>query len=230
MGLLIQRDQLEFQLAKRIGKALGITSREAFDIARGLTAGDALPEEFWAADRARLVEAITPAMEQIYLDSAEALLLSQPVGVDWALVNQAAADWARTHTFDLVQGINNTSRAATQSKIAAFFEEGLTIGDLRESLNRTFGPVRAEMIASTEVTRAAVEGERALVTELQKEGIQFQRIWITNMDERVCPICAPLNTMPELPTGGYRHPDGTIYPKPPAHVRCRCWENSEIVA
>ena len=73
------------------------------------------------------------------------------------------------------------------------------------------------MIARTEVTRAAVEGERALVKEtndiVSQHGIDpMVPIWQTRNDEIVCPICGPKHNK-EIKDGEY----------PPAHPRCRCW-------
>jgi ribosomal protein S2 len=91
---------------------------------------------------------------------------------------------------------------------------------LKDSLSSLFGPVRAEIIAITEVTRAAVEGERAMVAEVAKQGIQMVAVWNTNNDEIVCPICAPLNQK--------KQGEAWTFP-PPAHPRCRCWLNHDFV-
>ncbi len=53
-------------------------------------------------------------------------------------------------------------------------------------------------------------------TYLGQRGIRMERIWNTDADELVCPVCVPLNNqgedewIQEFPLG------------PPAHVRCRC--------
>jgi len=78
-------------------------------------------------------------------------------------------------------------------------------------------PIRAEMIAVTEVTRAASEGEQAVARELARQGIIMTPFWNTNRDELVCPICEPRNNQ-EITDGMF----------PPAHPRCRCWVNYEL--
>jgi SPP1 gp7 family putative phage head morphogenesis protein len=90
------------------------------------------------------------------------------------------------------------------------------MGDLRGRLGRIYSPVRAEMIAVTEVTRAAAEGERATVREIEKEGIRMVEVWQTNNDSLVCPICGPRHG--KKVGDGWSKNDG-----PPAHPRCRCW-------
>lgn len=161
---------------------------------------------------------LVDVLEAIYLDSAKMLLDTQRIGTNWALVNANAVRWAKQYGYDLVKGINATTRNNLQEIIPGFFEEsGRTIGDLRRTLSGTFGPVRAEMIAITETTRAASQGQLWLEDELRREGIATYRVWQTNRDEMVCPICAPLHNK--------RIEDGRL---PPAHPRCRCWWNLEV--
>jgi len=124
-----------------------------------------------------------------------------PTGVDGNLVNQGAVDWARNYSYEgLLPGITNVEREAVQKHVAAFFEEGLTVGQLISRLKEVLDPEMAdevaELITRTEVTRAAVEGERATVREadklLSKYGIEpMVEVWQTRNDELVCPICGP---------------------------------------
>lgn len=182
-----------------------------------------VPVGFWNEAGAELLIAIRPILEEIYLYQAEAMLATVPVGVDWALVNGAAARWVREFGGQLIKEITETTRGSVVDAVGNFFEDQLTMGELRGRLERIFGPVRAETIAATEVTRAAVEGERESVRELEKQGIQFVEIWQTEYDEKVCSICGPR----------HNHPDGDGWSSaidgPPAHPRCRCWTNHEVV-
>lgn len=90
-------------------------------------------------------------------------------------------------------------------------------------LERQFGKSRAETIAATEVTRAIGNGERIAAHEVAtKFGWRLARIWQTERDEKVCPICGPLQGKPGpfivLSTGFTDE-----IPGPPAHPNCRCW-------
>lgn len=148
--------------------------------------------------------------------SALAGLIEVGIGIDWGLVNQAVVAWARSYTFDLVKGINNTTQAFLQKAIPAWMESGAPLDELVQTLAPIFGPVRAEMIAVTEVTRAYAEGNLAVWKE---SGVVTAKRWMTANDELVCPICEPLNGMVvELDESGF----GDLA-APPAHVRCRCW-------
>ena len=115
------------------------------------------------------------------------------IGVDWALVNEAAAEWSRQYAYDLVRGITAHTREALARAVSGFFEEALTREELVGRIGGLFGPVRAEMIAVTEVTRAAAEGQQGLVTEAAALGIEMIDTWSTRNDELVCPICGPLH-------------------------------------
>lgn len=197
-----------------------------------------LTQDVWDAMEAELRAAIMPVLLDIAITHAEVVLNTSPVGVDWALVNRAAMEWAGRHTDDVIRGIITTSRRATieswnrffsaggtvGQSVQEFFETtGMGIGDLQNAFAPYFGDVRARMIAVTETTRAAVEGERVLVAEIEaaNPSIHMVEIWQTSNDESVCEICSPLN--------GREIGDGwTAADGPPAHVNCRCWTNHEM--
>jgi hypothetical protein len=77
------------------------------------------------------------------------------------------------------------------------------------------------MIARTEVTNAAMQGEAGIVDELAREGIHMIAVWQTNNDAIVqeCPICWPRH--------GKKKGDGW-YSETAAHPNCRCWINHEF--
>jgi SPP1 gp7 family putative phage head morphogenesis protein len=80
---------------------------------------------------------------------------------------------------------------------------------------------RARNIARTETILAAEEGRNQAWEQAQERGAIAQdqeREWLTAEDERVCPICGPLDGervgLREAFSGGFSHP--------PAHPQCRC--------
>ena len=119
-----------------------------------------------------------------------------------------------------MRGLNQTSERQLQRAISRAFESGETLADTRRRIRRIYSPVRADMIATTEITRAAVEGELIAAREIQRLGVQMVTVWQTRADEMVCPVCAPRNQT--------RQGDGWQLP-PPAHPRCRCWISHEVV-
>jgi len=216
------RDEREAELAKLLSKWLKQQNKLMLELTLGSNNYqellNKLPPEFWDEIGAEGAAMLRPFMSRNALDAAERLLDTITVGVDWALVNEAAVNWARQYTFELVTGINGTTRQSLQKLIPGYFEEAMTQGELRERLGNLYSPVRAEMIAVTEVTRAAVEGERMTVAELEKYGIQMIEVWQTYNDDVVCAICGPRHGKKE--GDGWTKSDG-----PPAHPRCRCWTN-----
>ena len=109
--------------------------------------------------------------------------------------------------------MNETSRRRIQSLIGSHLAGNISKDELiREIAANVYNPSRARLIAETEITRANVEGEREA---LEEAGVlnNFVAVWITVLDDRTCPICAPLN--------------GTVFgvnwsTYPPVHPGCRC--------
>jgi hypothetical protein len=216
------RDELERQYGKLIGKLLSAYGGRLLEKLGDPPSLDNLPADFWDEEAKELMRGLAPFGERVFMDAAERMMIDAPIGIEWALVNTQALEWARGYTFDLVTGINGTTREAVSSAVQDYFGLGQTIGELEDQLAGVFGPVRAEMIAVTEVTRAAVEGERAIAKDLAEQGIVMTETWNTNNDDLVCEICEPLNG--KAKGDGWEESDG-----PPAHVRCRCWTNHELL-
>lgn len=228
MADLLTRDDWEAELARRFGSRMRANLRQLMAHLGDPPSMDDVPAEFWTQMEADLASEFEPVFYDIAIESAEQMLGDTPLGVEWGLVNESAATFAREHTFNLVTQITDSQRRDTQEWISRFFSDGLTMDELGRGLSRAYGPVRAELIASTEVTRAAVEGEIGFMEELVRSGVPVQRQWQTSMDESVCPVCAPLNEQVQSWGMLFEHPDGRVFEKPPAHPRCRCWLNYDV--
>ena len=218
MADLPGRSSFEQRMARILGRLLGAQMGRLLELMGDPPSLDNVPADFWDQSGRELQAAIAPMVRDVYLTQAAEVLSDTPLGVEWGTVNTAASEWAASASFDLIRGLNETSRRAVQQAVSRFFTDQQTIGDLREQLTGVFGPVRADMIASTEVTRAAVEGERALIRDLERQGVQFVPTWRTSEDERVCPLCGPRADQAIM--------DGQY---PPIHPRCRCWVTHEPV-
>lgn len=206
------RTEAEARLAKRLAAVGQQVYQDVVELLGDPPDILQLTESVWLGIETRYTGAIRPELEAIFLDALNELAEEIGFTLSWDAANQAAADWARQYTFDLVKGINDSSRKMLQQAVSDFFEQGLSIDDLRDKLSAIFGPVRAEMIAVTEVTRAVVEGEKTLIRGLEAEGVMMQSVFNTSNDNRVCPICSPLNQQVV-----------TEDQHPPRHIRCRCW-------
>lgn len=79
---------------------------------------------------------------------------------------------------------------------------------------------RAETVARTEVIRASNAGQQAVWEQAQADGRippDAERVWIVTPDDRLCPLCAPMEGM----TVSVNATFGRV-PYPPLHPNCRC--------
>lgn len=216
---LAGRDEIERRLARKLGRLGQEQVRQVLDMLGNPPKFENITPELWEALGADIQGILQPELEAIFRGQIGQLMVSSGVGVDWGLINARAAEWAREYSYELVKGITNTTRDALRQQVEGFFTDRRTLGDLEASISQLFGPVRAEMIAVTETTRASVQGELAFGEELRVLGLQSVEVWQTNHDELVCPICSPLNQRPR--GQGWNVP-------PPAHPRCRCWLTAQV--
>ncbi len=129
---------------------------------------------------------------------------------DYRLVNEEAARWAKSYSYELVRGIDATTQTVLRTEFDAWTRTGEPYSALVRRLAPTFGRQRAKLIATTETTRAYAEGSMAIY---RASGVVAGVEWLTAGDRAVCKICSPL--------------DGKVFPlagltKPPLHPGCRC--------
>jgi SPP1 gp7 family putative phage head morphogenesis protein len=136
------------------------------------------------------------------------------MAINWALVNEAVIAWASQYTATVVAQITTTSMSAFTANFPAWYRSGQPLQALIDTLSPYYGPVRAEMVAVTEVTRAFAQGN---ILAWQASGVVDGVRWETGQDDLVCDICIPLAEKSGTLDGGV---DGQF---PPAHVNCRCY-------
>ena len=203
----------ERRVQSKITGILAGRKREALQAAREGRAFDyeGLAEELRAA--------IEPELAELAVDGTMRLSAETGISFDPAIINEQAVRWAREYSFDLVQGLTNTTRNQIREVTAAFLETpGMTVGDVQALLEPGFGEDRAQMIAETELTRANAESTNETQRLLRQDvpELETTRIVNTQQDELVCPVCGPLEGAPES-VWGSQYPNG-----PPFHPRCRC--------
>lgn len=192
-----------------------------------------VPASFWDGMSADMRQLLQPRFEQLYLAMAQETLNASPIGVDWDLVNERAARWASGYSGSLVRRLTLRTRVQVQEAVSDFFRTPTTFGQLqaeldvpalRDKLGRVIMPeTRAEMIATTEVTRASDQGQAAIVRQIKADNpaIRMREFWDTNNDEMVCPICGSLHGVEGDGNGNFTTKTGETY-QVPAHPRCRC--------
>ena len=170
--------------------------------------------------------ALGPEIAVIMNEVAFSMMEETGMELDIAMVSQEALEASRAITYELARTLDRTTRRFVGEAVATYVgTPGMTIGDLDRLLEPAFGQVRAEMIATTEVTRAYSEATNQHQRIVEREsGIRMVRVWETLNDELVCPICGPLNGKLE-DEWAIVYPDG-----PPAHPRCRCSIGLELPA
>lgn len=198
---------LALELNRQWDKAIeAVRNGEAFDyegLALGLTA--TLEPEL-----ARL------ALEQILRDAAD-----MTIGVDVAEVSVMASEWARDYVAGLVAGLIDTTRGVIEEAARKYATlAGMTEAELRDALEAAFGASRIEGISITEVTRARDNGTAIYAVLLGVLGVKVQAVYHTARDERVCPLCSPLDGRKERDAG---------FARPPRHPYCRCYVTLEVV-
>lgn len=120
---------------------------------------------------------------------------------------------------DLGDEMSETNRKRWDSR---FGEEGPEDSDDAEGLDQwardtMFNAGRAISVAVTETTSAVSIAERAVADRMERLGIVAASVWVTAKDDRVCPICGPLDGL------GERAWQADFPVGPPAHIRCRCY-------
>lgn len=228
------RSRIEATLAREIAKISAPALRKLLAALGDPPSLNNVPDSFWRDYEAELRAVLSDALQAIYADQAQTMAreASLTASVNWNQVNQVAADWAQGYSFELVKGIEQTTQAALQTIISKGIEQTLPLSEIRMSIEQVagqlFGPDRAAVIATTELTRAAAEGEAATVAQLADAGVNMTGIWMTREDEIVCDVCGALDGKRQ--TGGMFEADGEFYDMPPAHPNCRCsigWEMAQ---
>lgn len=212
----IPRDELERKLARAIGKI----DRKYLAILENN--GGRVPYNFWIEYEAELRKEIAaPLRSQIeqsfsnYSDYTNFIDKAGAVG---------DIDTAMTRAIDEVaNGVMNNSRAQLEGLI----NQGIAPDEIIERMALRFSSGHAEQIAVTELTRADAHFSDALSSRLGEQGVETQIRWQTSEDERVCPICNPLDHKLKK-DGGWTTKGGLFIERPPAHPNCRCQTVVEI--
>ena len=225
----VNREEIERKLARVVGRGLHGELDKLLGLLGDPPKLENVPPEYWKNGWRTIQHDVEPVLLDVYLTQATNVMLSVGIGVSLDNINHQAVNWARSHTEEVLRGMWQGRKYITSEMLSGArqvgevigqgYEQGLTIQEISERLQPLYSPVRAEMIAVTETTRAVVEGEKAYVEQLEREtGQKMIPIWLTAEDEivRRCPICYPRRNKP-ITNGQY----------PPAHPRCRCgvgWE------
>lgn len=204
--------EVERLLYRRLLEAF---ARLQTETVRAIENGELLAQEQWDA---LVADALLTAVRDAALDAALAQSELVRVLVDEDRLSALVYRWAMERTHYLVDGLLwPVTRELVEQAVAQW---RATPGADREALiamlEPAFGRRRAETIAITSATEAATAGARAYRDLLREQhGLEYELVWYTAADERVCPICGALHQRRERDWASYAG-------GPPAHPRCRC--------
>lgn len=144
------------------------------------------------------------------------------------LVDQRAADWAKTRAAQLVSiGGDKNIVDSTQNMIRQIVYDGIMQGkrtseiaeDIADIESYPFSDERASLIARTEISSAHSQGALIGYKVARDDGVAVKKEWDTSGNETVCDECqdnedaGPIDLDDEFPSGD----DAT-----PAHPECAC--------
>lgn len=141
-----------------------------------------------------------------------------------------AAAWATMHAAELVRQVSTSTQAAINAAVSDFASTpGADIASVMAKI--PLDQARAQVIATTEITRAYAVGQERAADVIYKmfPRSRIIKTWMTRHDDRVCPICGPLNGQnigqeEQWTANGAGVLDvfGAALFTPPAHPNCRC--------
>lgn len=152
--------------------------------------------------------------------SAEAL---RPSIADWLTRPLPAAAMAQ-RARDLY-GLDPRAAAAVQSYAA---KPGR--GKDAHSLIDRYLEHRAKSNATVWTMAAHNGGRELLYNELVDSGhlpVDVRKVWVTAHDERVCPVCGPMDGV-SVSLNGRFHVAGALLVAPPVHPNCRCTITTDV--
>ena len=218
MAIFAGRDAYELALMKRLA-ALRLLKRVMDQLGAGVDK-NRLSVEFWAGITGDLQSALTLTLDDVFRATVEEEAQTLAYTFPGELVDEWVRRWVPTYGDQLARSLVRTQQGAIEYYVNQYQSQQWTIGQLRDKLKPVFGPKRAEMIATTEVTRASSQATGAVQDEFRRQNVQTVMVWYTREDELVCPICGKNADQPQ---------GTTWYLPPPAHPRCRCQPQLQII-
>lgn len=206
------RFELERQLAKVLSKDLRAELAKLLDMLGDPPILGNVPYTYWQTGWKLIAKHVEPILVAFFVDQAIESMIEIAIDLDPVVINTDAIEWAEANSEKWLQEAFGKTYEGVSVLVPKAYEEGWTTKELAKALERYYSPARAEMIAVTELTRAQVEGERAMERRyFEQFGEHLVPIWKTANDERRCEECVKRHDKPIV--------DDTY---PPLHPRCRC--------
>lgn len=138
-------------------------------------------------------------------------------------------------SYEFADSVNGYTEEKIKAILKQSADEGWPVAETTEAIRKFFkgSRARAEMIAQTEMARAAVNGA---IASYEQSGVVVGKEWVTAGDERVCPYCSVMDARYEGLSDDFFSQGQTLEGSdgnqlsfgysdikgPPLHPRCRC--------
>ena len=240
MSELAGRMALEGDVSRRLSRLSSRHRRELLALLGDPPDASRVTAEFWSrVERERQAELLVLLLS-VYMASqmqhSEELLPGPVAGAVAGPLSQAGRVWSETRAAEVARGAVEGMRAALAQRAATWAELGdaVTRQMVADDVADVISPTQDAVTAATETTAAQTAGTNAVVQAAQVSGFNLVTRWKTERDDRVCPVCRPLdNKIPDLwgpvletlvaPGGGRAVDAITANGGPPAHPNCRCY-------
>jgi hypothetical protein len=218
------RSRLEASLERALNRAFVDARREMLDAlyVEGMTYRDlaSVSLDTWDILRLAVVSIFTDILSDAYQQAATSFAGAVQFGLSDDELLDASGAWVRPYARRAADSfVLASQRLLTRQAERSDANEELTHAALTQLLRSVLSSARASTNAVTEVTNAISAGETFVTDRLRSEGAEVTEIWFTQIDERVCPVCAPRH--------GAERGDGWVN-DPPAHPNCRCYKGYRI--
>lgn len=130
-------------------------------------------------------------------------------------IQQMGSAWAHDFAEDMVEKLDETTTMQLWELIPLWYESYQPTEGLIMDVRSIFADSRIQIMSVAALTTVIYEAARLLLTHVDE--VDYL-IWRTKRDERVCPICRPLDGEVSDEKGRF----GPDLLSPPAHIRCRC--------
>lgn len=171
--------------------------------------------------------------------------------------NSALDDYLNVRTGALIENVKDNVQVNVQQAVRGAFTQGLTPRDVAEQIKDSIGlnsqqaqqlqnfqgtrkakrelkerlqDQRAVMVARTEISFAANQGQLAAWQAAQDQGLideNAPKVWV--VDGAPCPkICDPMDGVQVPLSEPFVLPDGIEVQAPPAHPNCRCLMSIDV--
>lgn len=135
--------------------------------------------------------------------------------------------YIRSKSNEIWSGLNTTTAKQISQEIETAKEGFLNLQETIDYVlekQREIIRNRSELIADQEASMIA----GGTTYDIYKKSGVVALKWVTSQDERVCPICQPINNQIVNINGIFNNNLGNMGKYPPIHINCRCFVVPEI--